>query len=83
MTFSGFTNIDNTISKYIYQTFGQYYDACSSGHMDIVNRIIEKEEDDWNAGLIYACFGGHMDVVVLMIEKGADDWNGGVTWCLF
>jgi len=45
------------------------YDACSGGHMDMVQFMISKGAIDWNNGLYGACLGGHMFIIQLMISK--------------
>jgi ankyrin repeat protein len=59
-----------------------FYNACSGGHMEIVEFIMslfsENWEnvlglslDVWDSGLCCACKGGHIDIVNLMFRKGA------------
>ena len=52
------------------------YGACKSGHMNIINLMIEKGASDWNWGLSNACQGSDIDIVKFLIEKGATEcWN--------
>ena len=52
--------------------------ACSNGHVDAVQLLIDKGADvrqadsDGHTPLIVACLNGHVDVVQLLIEKDAD-----------
>jgi ankyrin repeat protein len=55
-----------------------FYSACSGGHLEIINIMIEKGADEWISGLSGACQGGHLEIVNLMIEKGANGWDEGL-----
>jgi hypothetical protein len=70
---------------FMYIKYEQYYSwncglfsACSGGHLDLVNLMIEKGADDWDWGLGGACRGGLLDLVNLMMEKGGTDWTWGL-----
>jgi ankyrin repeat protein len=65
----------NNNTKYI----DDFYYACNGGHLEIVNLMIKKGENNWNWGLRGACIGGHLEIVKLMIEKGANYWKHGLT----
>lgn len=43
-----------------------------NGHMELVERMLEKGADP-DMGLAGAAAGGHMELVELLLEKGADD----------
>ncbi len=59
----------NLIEKIYIIGTGGLYKACKSGHLDIVNLVIEKGANDWNRGLIGAYRGGNLEIVNLMLER--------------
>ncbi|KAL0476947.1 hypothetical protein AKO1_005617 [Acrasis kona] len=49
--------------------------ACSCGSKPLVDYLIDKGANQWDAALVFACLGGNIEVVELMIFKGACSWN--------
>jgi ankyrin repeat protein len=57
--------------------------ACLYGHKAIIDFLISKGADDWNAGLHSACMGGHKDIIEFLINKGANNLNRGLSAACF
>lgn len=53
-------------------------EACRVGNPKIIELLIKKGANRWNAGLCGACEGGHLQIIELMILKGANHWNSGL-----
>ena len=57
-----------------------FQQVCILNDRYLLNSFIsetQREDWNWNWGLVGACRGGHMDLAQLMIEQGATNWDLG------
>ncbi len=47
--------------------------AVLGGHLELVQLMLDKGANNYNAGLEGAAWGGHLELVQLMLDKGATD----------
>jgi ankyrin repeat protein len=58
------------------------YGASQGGHMDIVQEMIRRGVQNFNAIMAHASEGGHINIVREMIRRGATDFNRSLYWAL-
>src|SRR3990167_8914871 len=75
----------NILQKYINEPNSCMREAAKSGHINIVQCMIERGAQrsiNWNYAMACAASGGHMNIVQFMIEKDTQqnmDWN----WAMY
>ena len=71
----------NILQKYINEPNSCMREAAKSGHINIVQFMIERGAQrsiDWNMVMIYAAKGGHINIVQLLIEKSGERFNWAI-----